>query len=273
MIRYVGKSDSPLRRYKEHLKGEDLKTYKTSWIKKLIYHNKTPILKILEIVKISDWEKAEIKWIAHYRIISGNKLTNYANGGNAPPPLTPESLAKTRASKKGKTQSKETRLKHSEDMKKRWANPEFRKNQSKKRRGQTRSKETCKNISEALKKSYQNNPELRKFQSRPETVKKQSETSKKVWTPERKKEHAKILKKLWKDNPELRERQSQISKKMWLNPEHKKIISDSGKKRWNDPELKKKLSVESKERWKNSEYREKRQSTINNKKQGILNGT
>lgn len=81
-VRYVGKSGAPKLRYLSHLAPSSLnsKTHKSRWIAKLIAQGFRPTLVILEQVLESEWEKAEIKWIARFNK-SGAVLTNSTTGG------------------------------------------------------------------------------------------------------------------------------------------------------------------------------------------------
>src|SRR5690348_14115498 len=78
-IRYVGKSKTPFKRFKEHLyrarKGN--KTYVYTWIRKILKLGNTPILEILEYT--DNWIEREIYWISYYK--RTNKLTNLSEGG------------------------------------------------------------------------------------------------------------------------------------------------------------------------------------------------
>lgn len=78
VVRYVGISYQPKRRYAEHLNGsKKLKTHKDCWIAKLLNDNQKPImLIILETQDKEEIFKFEIEHIAKY-----DNLTNLTNGG------------------------------------------------------------------------------------------------------------------------------------------------------------------------------------------------
>jgi len=78
--RYVGKSDKPNIRYKQHLSNLKSRSIKTCWIKSLILKGKKPILEVIEVISINDWQKAECYYIEEYRNLGAN-LTNMSDGG------------------------------------------------------------------------------------------------------------------------------------------------------------------------------------------------
>ena len=79
IIRYIGKSNNPNKRLKEHIRFSHLKkTYKDYWIQSVINKNKLVKLIILEKVNLKDWQVKEIFWINKYK---NNKLTNHSKGG------------------------------------------------------------------------------------------------------------------------------------------------------------------------------------------------
>ncbi len=84
-VRYVGVAASPYHRLyghlHEHINNPELDTYKVRWIKKLIGLGTPPRMVILETLPREGWEVREKWWIAHYRHIHGNALTNSTEGG------------------------------------------------------------------------------------------------------------------------------------------------------------------------------------------------
>lgn len=81
-IRYVGKSNNPLDRYKNHKNDcRDKNTHKRNWIKSLKNKNSKPLIEIVDEVEISDWIWWERFWISYYKFIGCN-LTNYTVGGD-----------------------------------------------------------------------------------------------------------------------------------------------------------------------------------------------
>jgi predicted GIY-YIG superfamily endonuclease len=165
LVRYVGKSDNPKKRFSGHIKDK-YDSYKTRWIKSLKLQNKLPVLKIIEKINYESWKEAEKKWISFYRIISGKKLTNVTEGGDSA------------------HHTLETKKKLSEISKKRWENPEYRKNRSEETKKQW-TPEFRKKRSEEVKEQW-DNPDFRK---------KRSEEVKAQWTPEFKIKRSKEVKK------------------------------------------------------------------------------
>lgn len=81
-IRYVGKSNNPKERLKNHCNPARYRpTYKFNWIKKLRQLELKPILKILEEVDIEIWKQKEKYWIDFYKS-EGFNLVNYTDGGD-----------------------------------------------------------------------------------------------------------------------------------------------------------------------------------------------
>ena len=76
IIRYVGKSDNPFKRLKQHLyHAKEKKTHKDNWI---LYNNYNINIKILELVSYDIWEEREIFWI---KKLKNNNLVNHNEGG------------------------------------------------------------------------------------------------------------------------------------------------------------------------------------------------
>lgn len=107
--RYVGKSFDLQRRLKSHLSGASRRsTRKERWLYAVIQEGlKPPIILLESGIGEESWQKAECKWIAHYRE-QGCALTNGTGGGEGGCP-TPEVRAKISAAKKNP--SPETRAK------------------------------------------------------------------------------------------------------------------------------------------------------------------
>jgi hypothetical protein len=106
-IKYVGFTRYPLPyRLKGHLMDSS-DTYKARWIRTLLRHGVTPIIKLYKIVTWDTWAAEEILAISTFRD-SGHKLVNTSNGGDG-----------------GGTRSAETKRKISVNSKKMWSNPEY----------------------------------------------------------------------------------------------------------------------------------------------------
>lgn len=79
-IRYVGKSVSPKRRFRTHIrygKKEGVKKYLYCWIYELYLLGMKPTIEIIEWVE--NWQERERYWIKHYSKL--HRLTNLSIGG------------------------------------------------------------------------------------------------------------------------------------------------------------------------------------------------
>ncbi len=109
-VRYVGKTkNGPLGRYKGHCNDYKGTTRKCRWIASLRNKGLKPSIITLEEVPDSEWDGAERKWVAYFRSIRDD-LTNHTDGGDGRTGFTEEERAKA-----------------SKEMKKRMADPEFKK--------------------------------------------------------------------------------------------------------------------------------------------------
>ena len=79
-VRYVGKSNDPYRRAREHRAKSrfGFRTKKSDWICSL---SEGPVVVILEVVTDETWQAREQFWIAFYRK-QREPLFNWADGGN-----------------------------------------------------------------------------------------------------------------------------------------------------------------------------------------------
>lgn len=81
-IYYIGKSNNPKKRLKEHLEDKHTNPHKRAWIEDLVSCNLIPKLEILEKVDINNWGDIERDWITRGRN-NGYPLTNITDGGGA----------------------------------------------------------------------------------------------------------------------------------------------------------------------------------------------
>lgn len=79
-VRYVGKSNSPKERFREHL-SDISNSRKSRWICELKNEGLLPFLEILEVVDISKWQEREIFWIDRHTK-NGIVLLNSTKGGD-----------------------------------------------------------------------------------------------------------------------------------------------------------------------------------------------
>lgn len=112
-VRYVGKSDAPMFRYRRHLK-DVADTRKGRWIRALASAGQSPVLRILQAVAFERWQDAERSWIAK---LGTAALTNSTEGGKGPLEPSPEVREKMRQRKLGGVQTLEHRKKVSAALK------------------------------------------------------------------------------------------------------------------------------------------------------------
>jgi len=74
MVRYIGKTNRPVRREYEHLNRLD-KSKKSEWISAILKKGKKPLLEIIEECSEADWHKREAYYIRKF-IKAGCKLFN-----------------------------------------------------------------------------------------------------------------------------------------------------------------------------------------------------
>lgn len=142
-LRYIGKSDNPNLRLKQHIKearhSKKRNRYVASWIRQLLSEDLQPDMEVLEECTQDNWQESEKAWIAECRKF-GVRLTNTTDGGdgvNNPPPEVRARMASMR----GKTHSDEWRQYMSSLFKGR-VSPN---------KGNTHSEEVRKRISESQK--------------------------------------------------------------------------------------------------------------------------
>jgi hypothetical protein len=81
-IYYVGKTENPERRYREHLKDKKTNTKKTQWVAELRSAGLQPEMVVLTTTTRQEWEESEIYWIARgYE--EGWPLVNLTKGGES----------------------------------------------------------------------------------------------------------------------------------------------------------------------------------------------
>lgn len=81
-IRYVGKTNNPDERFKNHKnKSRDKNTHKRNWINKLRSIGFKPEMEIIDEVSVSEWKYWEKFWIGYFKCL-GFDLVNYTEGGD-----------------------------------------------------------------------------------------------------------------------------------------------------------------------------------------------
>lgn len=104
-IKYVGKSNNPKNRVKQHLyecrTSRKVNQYKDKWFKHLMENNLKPVLVILDEVPIDDWGYWE-RWWLEVCIGWGFDMVNLLKGGDGFSKHHPETIDKIRKSQSGK---------------------------------------------------------------------------------------------------------------------------------------------------------------------------
>jgi len=79
-LKYIGKSNDPISRFRKHRQMSDNNHLKNEWIKHLHDNGLKPILKLLEEVSIEEWKQKEKIYITKHR----ETLLNICGGANGP---------------------------------------------------------------------------------------------------------------------------------------------------------------------------------------------
>lgn len=113
-VRYVGKSNNPITRYKYYHTKDKKKTHKVHWLNQLKSQGLDAIVEVLDEVCEVEWQFWEQHYISLY-LSWGFKLTNETFGGEGGAHRTKEYIAKIQASKR--KSAKERGYWHSEETK------------------------------------------------------------------------------------------------------------------------------------------------------------
>jgi hypothetical protein len=100
-VRYVGKTDTPSRRARTHLKREPGHTHKGKWVQSLLIAGVKPTLEVLDEVPYSEWMFWEQHWVQVLRGW-GFDLVNGDNGGLGHFRVTADLARKISATLKGR---------------------------------------------------------------------------------------------------------------------------------------------------------------------------
>lgn len=79
-VKYIGKSNDPISRFRKHKQMSDNNHSKNEWLRNLNNNGLEPILKILEEVLIEDWKQKEKQYIS----INRESILNICGGANGP---------------------------------------------------------------------------------------------------------------------------------------------------------------------------------------------
>jgi predicted GIY-YIG superfamily endonuclease len=77
-LKYIGKSNNPISRFRKHKQMSDNNHLKNEWLRNLNNNGLEPILKILEEVLIEDWKQKEKQYIS----INRESILNICGGAN-----------------------------------------------------------------------------------------------------------------------------------------------------------------------------------------------
>ena len=81
-VRYVGKANNISQRYQAHLnRARKHQTHKKNWLKQLKREGLKPIIEVIDVVPIDEWQYWETYWISQMKQWGFN-LVNYTNGGD-----------------------------------------------------------------------------------------------------------------------------------------------------------------------------------------------
>lgn len=115
-MRYIGKADKPQVRLARHIIRANSTDHRGAWIRSLLAQGLRPELQILMEIPRDGWQEIEKRFIQVFRAV-GMNLVNSTDGGDGGRNPSPETRAKMRLAKIGKTLSSEIRAKMSASQK------------------------------------------------------------------------------------------------------------------------------------------------------------
>jgi group I intron endonuclease len=82
-VRYVGKTGDIKTRFERHINESKNSTlsHKKAWVNSLLNKNKEPIIEVIDVVDINEWQFWETYWISQFKTW-GFYLTNMTHGGD-----------------------------------------------------------------------------------------------------------------------------------------------------------------------------------------------
>lgn len=104
-VRYVGRTDDIKRRLAIHLsaaRSSGPRTHCANWIRSLLLQGKEPDVDVLDYVPVDQAHHMEREYIALWRYLIGDRLTNLTDGGDGLLNPSPEVRAKMSASAKAR---------------------------------------------------------------------------------------------------------------------------------------------------------------------------
>lgn len=280
--RYVGKTVNPQKRLGQHL-SERRASYRKNWVQSLLNQNVVPEMIIIDQAPRSEIDDLECFWISYLKYI-GASLVNRTKGGDGG-----EMTQEARTNHKKKMSSPEMREFFSNHHKRVWARPGYKDRMSESiSTAKMNNLEGRKKHSEYMKNRFRDEDYrgkilagLSKTRVDPDWRKKIGEYSKATWSqPGRKEEASLRMKELFENNVEYRnkvlatlkrnrtdpdvvKKKSDANKKAWSNPEYKASMCAIRKEQNNRAEVRNKHRDNTKALWENPVYREK---TLNARK-------
>ena len=182
-VRYIGKSNNPEERFKQHLYFAETRRYDhhtARWIRKVLSAGLLPRLEVFaEVCPPEDWREVERHWIAKGKSL-GWKLTNTTAGGDGVEITCPIALAKWHKAVKEAWADPVLRRRTSENLLRFYATPE-----GKALKSEVSRRPEKKAASAAGQSKNWQDPEYREkimaAKTAPEVIQKQSEKAANQW--------------------------------------------------------------------------------------------
>lgn len=209
-VRYVGKTDHPKARLRQHLSEARLggMNHKCDWIRSLLNRGLRPVLCIdQQVGDDEDWKSREIERVAYYRRI-GCDLVNGTNGGDEPGPL-----------------SEEGRRVLAERASRQFGTPEGRERQRQKMLALCRSPEWVAARAAAAATVRSTN----------EYRQKMSQISRKCWSDQEFRKLVSDARGPIYQSAEYRAKLSRATARTMSDPERRAAIADQMRRAWSDP--------------------------------------
>lgn len=231
-IRYIGKSDDPIRRLQEHLNAASKggKYHAANWLRKVQAQGLKPTVVILESIQDGqDWMEAERRHIALHKA-AGYPLTNSTEGGEGAVLTCPLAKERARQSSILAHARPDVKEKDRANSLANWADPDYRKRHE-----------------EGMRKAF----------SDPVVLAKKSAAAVKVWTCEERRKRRSEAYKVMNQNEEFKASRIAAAAIGNARPEVRAKRSASALDCTNRPEVKAKNAAAQKQLWKDPEYKER----------------
>lgn len=218
-IRYIGKTNDPVKRLRRHVsraKYHETKSHAANWIRSLLRTGQKPILHILEeLADDADWVSREIALIAEYRE-AGHDLTNATAGGEGVCGLDEASIRKRVASASVTKALPANKERYSRTLREVYACPEMRAKVSK------------------IHKEIWSDPALREKASREFKGSARQKAMKDGLTPEARKRQGQTFRALH-DDPVFRAKMAATKVEINARPGVKASKTAKSRANWADP--------------------------------------